>query len=168
MRSLRGRLGTLVGLGVFVLVLIAGIAISVERWQEEKGGLAERVTLAAFQLAESGNSAGVTVSGGRDVAGLLLGNPPEIISSIGDVSDELEGIAIDELWPDAIDADASVSVSVDQGSSMQHVSAVACTDAELCDTAVVAATEYRLGEYLLIHSWRQRLWAVFSCDAVGR
>lgn len=154
MRSLRGRLGTLVGLGVFVLVLAAGFAIAVERWQEEKAGLAQQVTLAAFQLAESGQSDGVTVvvTGGREAVGMLLGNPPEVIASSGNVSQELEMIAVEELWPDVIDEDASVSVSVEGGSSVLHVSAVACVDADLCDTAVVAASEYRLGEYLFARS----------------
>lgn len=149
-RSLRGRLSLLVACGVFALVFVAGTAIAVERWQEEKVGLAERVDLAAFQLAESDNSndLAVSVSGSRDVVSLMLGNPPDVIASDGEVSDDLESIAVDELWPEITDQDASVSIVDDSGDSVRVVTAAGCVDADVCDTAVVAATEISLSEYL--------------------
>lgn len=150
MRSLRTRLSTVVGCGVFAFVLATGFAISTERWQQERSGLLERVTLASFRLAESDNNADfvVTVSGGRDVVGLMIDNPPDVIASSGAVSDELVDIAIDELWPDVVDLDSSVSITIEDGSGLTHVSAVACADTDVCDTAVVAATESSLTDYL--------------------
>jgi signal transduction histidine kinase len=108
------------------------------------------VTLAAFQLAETDRFEGVevTVTGAQDVVSLTLGNPPEILASSGEVSEELESIAVDELWPEIVDQEASVSITDENNDGLRYVSAAGCVDTTVCDTAVVAATESLLGKYL--------------------
>lgn len=150
MRGLRGRLGTVVGIGTFVLVLVGGMLITVERWQEEKAGLAERVTLAALRLSEADDPLieAVSVGGSTESIVLLLDDPPDVLRASGPADDTFIDQAIQELWPETVEQDTTVGIVNELGDRLQHVTAATCLDDTQCDTAIVAATEVTAASYL--------------------
>ena len=154
MHSLRSRLAAIFALGVFVITVTATMAIIVERWQESTAGAGDRVALAAFELSETPDRVDVRIElrEVKDTGFLLLDETAQIVARAGAVTPQQEQIAQEELWPEILDQDASVSVVT--GDS--HLSAAGCLSPEVCDTAVVVATELPFSRYL----GQRWIWAI--------
>ena len=151
MRSLRIRLaGALAAVGL-VVTMIAAIAITYERWQEESRSLPAAVELEAIRLAELTDRDGLSVPsvGGRDRFALLFDLDGAVVAQQGLV----EAGALElgrQAWSETVDFDIVVSFAdpVPDGRE-RFVSAAACLDRELCDTAVAGASTVGFVEFVV-------------------
>ena len=163
MRSLRARLGLFVSVVALSLTLVAGGLVAALRWQEQDNRLEDVVALAAFQLADTASADGIRVEvhGGERPFAVLYGNPPDVLASEGEVSDELARLLVEEIWQFTAQDDNAVSADF---TDLGVVAAGAqCADTALCDTAVVGAHREAFISYLLRH-W---LWLFAVPSMVG-
>ncbi len=151
MASLRRRMGTLVGVGVLVIVSASAVVIAIERWQEETASLVDTLELAAFDLSETRTPriGDIAVRGGTDVLVLLLDDRAEVIDSSGSSFVGLDEL-IDGPWSDAVDQDTVVTYEFG-GSDGRSATAAAvpCIDSSVCDSVIVVASAGKLSSYLV-------------------
>lgn len=151
--SLRFRLGLFVTVIAGSLTLVASLLIGVVRWQDQNDQLEDAVRLAAFQLAENGETVipALDIGVAGDTFAVLLGDPPEVLAQQGDLPESLLLALIDQVWNFTIDNGNAVSVELDD---FDVVAAGAfCTDGLACDTAIVGVHRQPLGSFL------SRRWA---------
>lgn len=163
MRSLRARLGLFVSVVALSLTLVAGGLVAALRWQEQDNRLEDVVALAAFQLADTASADGirVEVDGGERPFAVLYGNPPDVLASEGEVSDELARLLVEEIWQFTAQDDNAVSADF---TDLGVVAAGAqCADTAVCDTAIVGAHREAFISYLSRH-W---LWLFAVPSMVG-
>jgi signal transduction histidine kinase len=145
-------MGTLVGVGALVIMLVAAVAIAIERWQEETASLVDTLELAAFDLSETRTPriGDVAVRGATDVLIVLLDENAEVIDSSGSSFVGLDAL-IDGPWTEAVEQDTVITFEFgDFGGASATAAAVPCIDRSVCDTAIVVASEGKLSTYLAV------------------
>ena len=149
MPSLRQSLGLTVAIALFVLTLIAALAISYERWQEESVSLPLRVELEAFRLSETQTTDGLLLDsvGGVDQFAMIFDSSAQLTSSAGEITDAVLEYGQD-AWTETTEQDVAYSrFVVAESGNDTYLTAVACIDESVCDTVVVASSQTSFASY---------------------
>lgn len=162
--SLRFRLGLTVGIMTAAAALVAVALVGVLQWQTQTDRLDDAVSLAAFQLAETGAVAvpdTVDVDTDAETFALLLGDPPDVLAQRGDVPADLVDVLVEEIWEFTVDTESAVSAELVDFDVVAAGSL--CLDDRVCDTAIVGAYQESLGSYLA----DRLLWLLGAPIAAG-
>ena len=149
MASLRTRLGAALALVGLTATFAAAIAITYERWQEESQSLPAAVELEAFRLSEVAGSQELSVPavGGRDRFSLLFDQDGTLVAQRGTVDEATIDAGL-EAWSETVDFDVGVSfVEPATGGGQRFISAAACLNTTVCDTAVAGSSTVEFADY---------------------